>query len=239
MKNDKPVRSPPAAVSPWLPFETRRRARDEKREAVLQTAVRLFLEQGYHRATLDEVARRLNITKPALYNYFRSKEEILFECWSIGRELIEKIIAEIEAEGGTGLFKLRKLIRGCAEGAATDYAAMAVQSDVRDLTESHAKIVGDGNKRIDRVFRNYIAEGITDGSIGPCDVKLSAFAIGGALSWIARWYRREGALSPQEIAAEFAIRLTEGIAKKPARKYARSESVTTPAKRRPSRRGAP
>jgi AcrR family transcriptional regulator len=93
MKFYKLVRSPPAKASPWQPFETRRRARDEKREAVLLTAVRLFLEQGYHRTTLDEVAKRLNITKPALYNYFRSKEEILFECWSIGRELIEKIIA--------------------------------------------------------------------------------------------------------------------------------------------------
>ena len=67
-----------------MPFESRRRARDEKREAVLRTAVQLFLEQGYHRTTLNEVAERLNITKPALYNYFRSKDEILFECWAIG-----------------------------------------------------------------------------------------------------------------------------------------------------------
>ncbi len=51
-----------------MPFESRRRARDEKREAVLRTAVQLFLEQGYHRVTLNNVAVRLNITKPALYN---------------------------------------------------------------------------------------------------------------------------------------------------------------------------
>ncbi|MGD5575228.1 helix-turn-helix domain-containing protein, partial [Xanthomonas citri pv. citri] len=59
---------PSAPPSPWLPFESRRRARDEKREAVLRAAVQLFLEQGYHRVTLNEVADRLNITKPALYN---------------------------------------------------------------------------------------------------------------------------------------------------------------------------
>src|SRR5471030_1417935 len=57
---------PPSDPSPWLPFQSRRRARDEKREAVLRAAVALFLEQGYHRATLAEVAERLNITKPAL-----------------------------------------------------------------------------------------------------------------------------------------------------------------------------
>ncbi len=67
-----------------MPFESRRRARDEKREAVLRTAVQLFLEQGYHGTTLNDVAERLNITKPALYNYFRGKDEILYECWAIG-----------------------------------------------------------------------------------------------------------------------------------------------------------
>ena len=39
-------------------------------------AVRLFFKDGYHRTPLARVAERLNITKPALYNYFRSKEEI-------------------------------------------------------------------------------------------------------------------------------------------------------------------
>ena len=87
--------------SPWLPFESRRRARDEKREAVLRTAVQLFLEQGYHRATLNGVAERLNITKPALYNYFRSKEDILFECWSIGQERVEDRISETDAMPGS------------------------------------------------------------------------------------------------------------------------------------------
>ena len=65
----------PAATthqSPWMPFESRRRARDEKREAVLRTAVQLFLEQGYHGTTLNDVAERLNITRPALKWSYRS-----------------------------------------------------------------------------------------------------------------------------------------------------------------------
>src|SRR6187399_3361575 len=99
-----------ASQSPWTPFESRRRARDEKREAVLRTAVQLFLEQGYHRVTLNDVADRLNITKPALYNYFRGKDEILFECWALGAEHVDERIDEIAASGGTGLEKLRKLI---------------------------------------------------------------------------------------------------------------------------------
>jgi AcrR family transcriptional regulator len=108
------TRRPSSDPSPWMPFESRRRARDEKREAVLRTALQSFLEQGYHRATLNDVAERLNITKPALYNYFRGKDDILFECWALGQERVDEFIAEIEASGGNGLARLRKLVHAYA-----------------------------------------------------------------------------------------------------------------------------
>lgn len=214
--------SPSSATSqsPWTPFESRRRARDEKREAVLRTAVQLFLEQGYHGTTLNDVAERLNITKPALYNYFRGKDEILYECWAIGHERVDDCIAEINAADGTGLAKLRKLIIRYAEVMTTDYGKSLVRFDVRDLTDHNRKLVQASKRKIDRAFRAYIKDGIADGSIGPCDIKLSAFAIAGSLNWIGHWYQPGGALSADEIASEFAIRLTEGLAKRPSRKKA-------------------
>lgn len=206
-----------AGQSPWMPFESRRRARDEKREAVLRTAVQLFLEQGYHGTTLNDVAERLNITKPALYNYFRGKDEILYECWAIGQERVDDCIDEIDSGGGTGLAKLRKLIVRYAEVMTTDYGKSLVRFDVRDLTEHNRKIVRTAKKKIDRAFRAYIKGGIADGSIISCDIKLSAFAIAGSLNWIGHWYQPGGALPAQDIAAEFAIRLTEGLAAKQLR----------------------
>lgn len=201
--------SPPP--SPWLPFENRRRARDEKREAVLRTAVQLFLEQGYHRATLNEVAERLNITKPALYNYFRGKDEILFECWAMGAELVDGVITEINAGGGSGLSKLRKLVHAYAELMATDFGASLVRFDLRDLAEKNAGLARSAKKRIDATFRRYIADGTADGSVKRCDPKLAAFAIAGSLNWIGHWYSRDGGLSPTTIADEFTERLTEGL----------------------------
>jgi len=214
--------SPSSATSqsPWMPFESRRRARDEKREAVLRTAVQLFLEQGYHRTTLNDVAERLNITKPALYNYFRGKDEILFECWAIGQERVDDCIEEIDSGSGTGMAKLRKLIVRYAEVMTTDYGKSLVRFDIRDLTEHNRKIVATAKKKIDRAFRRYIREGIEDGSIRPCDIKLSAFAIAGSLNWIGHWYQPSGALPGGDIASEFAIRLTEGLAAKSSRKKA-------------------
>ncbi|WP_249779161.1 TetR/AcrR family transcriptional regulator [Bradyrhizobium sediminis] len=222
------TRDLPSDSSPWMPFESRRRARDEKRDAVLRTAVQLFLEQGYHRATLNEVAERLNITKPALYNYFRSKEEILFECWAIGQEQVDDFIAEINASDDNGLVKLRRLVRAYAENMATDYGASLVRFDPRDLSEKNSRIVRAAKRGIDRTFRKYIAEGMADGSIKPCDPKMTAFMIAGSLNWIGHWFQPGGELSAEAIAGEFALRLTEGLAARPARKRA----AAAPAKRR-------
>lgn len=204
--------------SPWMPFESRRRARDEKREAVLRIAVQLFLEQGYHRATLNDVAERLNITKPALYNYFRSKEDILFECWALGQEQVDEIIAVINESGEDGLGKLRALVRAYAATMATDFGASMVRFNPRDLSPDNEKTVRAAKRGIDRTFRRYIADGVADGSIKPCDPKLTAFAIAGSLNWIGHWYQRDGALPPEAIADEFAMRLTEGLATRSTKK---------------------
>ena len=221
---DMDARSPPSSASPWMPFESRRRARDEKREAVLRTAVQLFLEQGYHRVTLNDVADRLNITKPALYNYFRGKDEILFECWALGQERVDELIAEINRGGGTALAKLRKLVHAYAGVMTTDYGASLVRFDPRDLTEENRKTVRAAKKRIDRTFRKYLADGVADGSIKPCDPKLAAFAIAGSLNLIGHWYQRDGERSADDVARQFNVQLTEGLAKAPARK--RSPSPT-------------
>jgi hypothetical protein len=41
---DVDTRRPSSDPSPWMPFESRRRARDKKREAVLRTALQSFLD---------------------------------------------------------------------------------------------------------------------------------------------------------------------------------------------------
>lgn len=221
------TRAPASGQSPWLPFESRRHARDEKREAVLRAAVQLFLERGYHRATLNEVADRLNITKPALYNYFRSKEDILYECWAIGQERVEDRITEVAATNGSGLTRLRLMVRAYGQIMASDFGASLVRFNVSDLSEQNKKVTLAGKRRIDHAFRSYITQGIADGSIKSCDVKLTAFAILGALNWIGHWYKSGGELSPDRIAEDFAIRLTADIAKRPERKSSKTAPRTS------------
>jgi hypothetical protein len=102
----------------------------------------------------------------------------------------------------------------------TDYGKSLVRFDVRDLTEHNRRIVNTAKRKIDRAFRDYIAEGIADGTIKPCDPKLSAFAIAGSLNWIGHWFEPGGPMTGAAIAEQFAIRLTEGIATTSTRKKA-------------------
>ncbi len=174
-------------------------------------AVQLFLEVGYHRATLTDVAKRLNITKPALYNYFRSKEDILEECVQLGQEMLEASIQDIERDGGDSLTKLRKLIRAYALVMTTDFGMCQVRLDDRELSDDGQKRVRAKKRKYDAVLRRYIEQGIADGTIVKCDPKLSAFAVAGSLNWIGHWYQPGGRLSGEAVADEFALRLTEGL----------------------------
>src|SRR3984893_16023697 len=85
--------SPPAAgkqplpvASPWRVGRERLRDRAVKREAVVRAAAREFNRKGYHNTSLDDIAARLEVTKPTVYYYVTSKEQLLLPCFVAGGE---------------------------------------------------------------------------------------------------------------------------------------------------------
>jgi AcrR family transcriptional regulator len=204
-----------AVVSPshWKAFADRRRDPATKREAVLKTAAQLFLEKSYGRTSLNDVAERLNITKPALYHYFRNKEEILLECYRLGTSLIEETLNEIASHCGTGLEKVEAFIYSYANVMTVNFGRCVMRLDEGDLSSAALTEVRNYKRKIDRRLRSFLEEGMADQSIAPCDPKIAAFAIAGALNWICEWYEPEGALSAEEIASQFVRTLTQGLAR--------------------------
>jgi len=195
----------------WRAFASRRRDVATKREAVLATAAQLFLEKSYGRTSLNDVAERLSITKPALYHYFRNKEEILLECYRLGTGLIAETLNEIASHCGTGIKKVEAFIYSYASVMTINFGRCVMRLDEGDLSSPARAEVRAYKRKIDRRLRSFIQEGITDGSIAPCDPKIAAFAIAGALNWICMWYEPDGALCPEEIASQFARTLTQGL----------------------------
>src|ERR1022692_2359757 len=75
-----------ASPSPRKAFADRRRDPATKREAVLKTAAQLFLEKSYGRTSMNDVADRLNITKPCFFFFFKKKVffPLNFFRWGLG-----------------------------------------------------------------------------------------------------------------------------------------------------------
>ncbi len=197
---------------PWKAFQVRQRNMDEKRDAILQTAAHLFLEQGYRRTSMGELAKRLKITKPALYHYFKNKEQILVDCYSHGIAAIENGLDSALVSRGTGFDKVKAYIEAYATAVVThDFGRCVAMLDDSVLSPTTRREVRNLKRRIDASIRLYIEDGIADGSVAPCNVKLASFAIAGAINWIGTWFQPGGPLSAVEIGQEFAHLLTEGL----------------------------
>src|SRR5687767_7849894 len=54
---------------------------------IIVESARVFNLRGYFGTTLDDIARALRVTKAALYYYFETKEEILYECHNTGLDI--------------------------------------------------------------------------------------------------------------------------------------------------------
>jgi len=71
----------------------REREKEERRQSILRAAREVFFENGFHRATVDNVAERAEVSKGTVYLYFESKETILAHLLLEG---LDELIEELE-----------------------------------------------------------------------------------------------------------------------------------------------
>lgn len=197
--------------SPWPTSRQRVKERSKKREALLAAAVRSFNERGFHATSLDDVAASLNVTKPTIYRYFGSKDEILFECVRRGLEGVRQAAEVVERRGGTGRERLAALMCDYALIMTQDFGMCVTRTIDHELSpESRAKFRALKSE-IDRTVRQVVEFGMADGSITRGDVRLTTFTLTGALNWIARWFDPEGPNSREEVAETCVATLLNGL----------------------------
>jgi hypothetical protein len=86
-----------------------------------------------------------------------------------------------------------------------------IRLDDTELSREARAEIRSYKREIDHRLRMFIQQGIDDGSIAPCDPKLAAFSIAGALNWTCMWYQPGGALAAEQIGQSFATMLTDGL----------------------------
>ncbi|MCZ8532111.1 TetR/AcrR family transcriptional regulator [Psychrobacillus psychrodurans] len=74
---------------------------EKRREQMIRAAVTLFKEKGFHRATTREIAKEAGFSIGTLYEYIRTKEDVLYlVCDSIYNEVHNRL-SQITLENGT------------------------------------------------------------------------------------------------------------------------------------------
>lgn len=199
------------ADSPWEGGRRRLREHALKREAVILAAARAFATRGYHNTSLDDLAASLKVTKPTLYLYVANKESILFECFRAGLAQIQDTLDECEKSGGPARERLFAFIRGYAAAIVGDFGWCMLRAEDQHLGAVMSRRIKLLKAGIDRRMRALIEAGVADGSIRPCDPKMTAFALAGALNWMGHWYREDASLTPQEIADRFIDVFNRGL----------------------------
>jgi AcrR family transcriptional regulator len=90
--------------------ERRERERSERRDAILQAAVKVYMEEGYHATTMDKIAETAELSRATLYLYFTTKDEIFVQAIvrqsEYFAELLEGIYKRRESVGETLLPEL-------------------------------------------------------------------------------------------------------------------------------------
>ena len=76
---------------------------DGKREVLLREAAASFNRRGYHGTSLTEIAKKLGVTKAALYTYVPSKEELLYYCHDSAMDAPWRACTRRRPRRGSGL----------------------------------------------------------------------------------------------------------------------------------------
>ena len=198
-------------ASPWAQAPSRAAQHQAKRDAVLHVAAQMFNERGFHATSLDDIAARLNVTKPTLYYYVKNKDAILLACVKKGLDMTLEGIDASRAAGGNAIDQLRACMRTYAEVVTQPFGMCLIRVGDEQLPPESRKELRRLKSAIDQEFRRLVAEGVQEGSLASCDPKMTAFVIAGALSWIGRWYQPGGEYTPEQVAEQCIATLCDGV----------------------------
>ncbi len=203
-------------VSPWAQAPSRAEQRQAKRDAVLQVAAQMFNERGFHATSLDDIAARLNVTKPTLYYYVKNKDAILLACVKKGLDMTLEGIDASRAGGGNALDQLRACMRAYAEVVTQPFGMCLIRVGDEEVPQPSRTELRRLKSEIDHAFRRLVEQGVQEGVLAPCDPKMAAFVIAGALSWIGRWYQPAGTYGADQIIEQCTQLLLQGVLARPA-----------------------
>jgi AcrR family transcriptional regulator len=181
------------------------------RAGILTAAADLFRARGYRATTLDEIARKVGVSKPTLYGYFRSKEELLAAIFHRTMSMFERDLGHIRTSRDDPATQLRQLIRFHVGAVIAERSFLAVFfGEEANLPPTLSRAIRRRKARYDRMVRAIVEAGRRQGSIRTDEPRLLVFALLGMANWVYQWYDPKGTWNADTIAAQFIALLEPG-----------------------------
>jgi len=187
---------------------------EQRKEAILKGAERVFAEKGFREATISEVAKRCGVSEATIYDYFGSKEEILFtiplETTRRGKEKLEEYLTYIRSASD----RLRAIIHNYLDfyEKHPDYAAVALlilKQNPRFLETEAYRIIRDWSRTILRVVEDGKASGEFRSEADPYVTR--TMVLGAVEHAVIGWLLLGRPSSPATIAETLSAQIIQGL----------------------------
>jgi len=165
-------------------------------------AARLIHEKGYEGTSMQDIADACAMTKAGLYHHIAAKEALLLAIMHYGMDLFEeRVIAHVQ-DIADPLERLKATLARNVELVTQD-----ATKEVAIILHEHSTLTGESKREINTRKRAYLdflertlEEAMARGQIRKVDPTLAAFSFLGTVNWTYKWYRTDGALTPQQLA---------------------------------------
>lgn len=179
--------------------------RADRERQMMSVAEQVFAERGYVAASMDEIADRVGVSKPMLYEYFRSKEGLLVACIRQARAELLRVTSDAVRHADTPEAMLR-------DGLVAYFRFVRAHSQSWALLRSEAAVVGpSAAEEIEAVRRQQTdlishTMALHAGDSPAVDLTPAAEVIVGGCERLALWCERHPETTAQD-AAELVVRL--------------------------------
>lgn len=197
-------------------MSARKKQQADRRDQIIKVAASLFADRGYHATGFEEIAQRLDVTRPSLYYHVDSKGAVLQEICDKAMEAMLHRVKTISESDVPPVDKLRNLLKEQLTFTATNKDLCTVLFDDSGMLDKKAqKKLREQKKSGEQFVQNIIRQGVEEGYFVFDDVKIASFLLLSACNWIYKWYQPDGRLTPEEIANKYIVFFEKGYIKQP------------------------
>ncbi|MFC4277971.1 TetR/AcrR family transcriptional regulator [Achromobacter aloeverae] len=189
--------------------------RTPRKEEILETAARLFADEGYNSVSLQDIADAVGLSKTALYHYFDRKETILGTIVVTTVKELSEFVERAVAAHQSPQDRLAAFLEAQAEFFEQHQASFQVLlTRFANLREPKMRdIAVEWRVNYENTIRNIVHEGVTAGVFNAGSPNAVVRMVISSVYWLARWYRPSGKQTSREIAREYAEIILHGIVK--------------------------